>query len=164
MDNNNIELRSEKVRNLIGVIPSKTVNYGITIISLILCMVILLLLYMPYPRNLESECYVDKNGSGKFFFESYIPYEYINVVQIGLITQIEIEGFQHQNYGYIEASISSINNDVIEKNGVNYFRIRVSPSSNNVTLLKKGMKGTMFIRINNSSVLGYIIKSNNKMK
>lgn len=48
--NRDIELRSEKVRNIIGQIPSRILRIGITVISVIILLVILLFYFIPYPE------------------------------------------------------------------------------------------------------------------
>ena len=53
----NIELRSEKVRNLLGEIPPALVRYGTVIIVAIFLMLLLIVCFMPYPySNGESIC------------------------------------------------------------------------------------------------------------
>lgn len=44
-----IELRSEKVRNIIGSVPPTLVRWGIVVIALILIMLILAISLIPYP-------------------------------------------------------------------------------------------------------------------
>lgn len=46
-----IELRSEKVRNLIGDIPPVLVRWGIIIIMLIFIALILAIIFIPYPYS-----------------------------------------------------------------------------------------------------------------
>ena len=51
---NEIELRSEKVRSIVGRIPPMLLRYGIAIISLIIIMVIILAYTIPYPQYISS--------------------------------------------------------------------------------------------------------------
>jgi len=44
-----IELRSEKVRNIIGTIPPALVRWGIAVITIILVMLMLVVFLVPYP-------------------------------------------------------------------------------------------------------------------
>lgn len=44
-----IELRSEKVRNIIGAIPSVLVRWGIAVIVIIFVLLILAIFLVPYP-------------------------------------------------------------------------------------------------------------------
>lgn len=47
----NIELRSEKVRNLIGEIPPSLIRWGTVIIVAIFLALILVLCFVPYPYS-----------------------------------------------------------------------------------------------------------------
>ena len=46
-----IELRSEKVRNLLGEIPPSLVRWGTLIIVAILLVLLLVVCFMPYPHS-----------------------------------------------------------------------------------------------------------------
>lgn len=48
--NKNIELRSEKVRNIVGKVPPRLLRIGISIISVILLLVLILAYIIPYPE------------------------------------------------------------------------------------------------------------------
>lgn len=47
----NIELRSEKVRKLLGEIPPNLVRWGTAIIVVILVILLLVVCFMPYPYS-----------------------------------------------------------------------------------------------------------------
>lgn len=49
--NDKIELRSKKVRKLIGGIPTILVRWGIAIMSIIVLLLLLALFYAPYPYD-----------------------------------------------------------------------------------------------------------------
>ena len=49
--NSDIELRSEKVRNLLGEIPSSLVRWGTVIIIDILLILLLVVCFIPYPHS-----------------------------------------------------------------------------------------------------------------
>lgn len=49
--NNEIELRSEKVRNLLGEIPPALVRWGTVIIVAIFLALLLVVCFMPYPYS-----------------------------------------------------------------------------------------------------------------
>ena len=46
---NQVELHSEKVRNIIGDIPSSLVRWGVAVIVIIVLGLLLALLFVPYP-------------------------------------------------------------------------------------------------------------------
>ena len=47
----NVELRSEKVRNLLGEIPPTLVRWGTVVIVAIFLVLLLVLCFMPYPYS-----------------------------------------------------------------------------------------------------------------
>ena len=53
-DFNNIELRSEKVRNIIGKVPPEIIRTGIGDITVILLILILAAFFIPYPENIKA--------------------------------------------------------------------------------------------------------------
>lgn len=50
-NDNEIELRSEKVRNLLGEIPPSLVRWGTVIIVAIFLVLLLVVCFMPYPHS-----------------------------------------------------------------------------------------------------------------
>ena len=48
-DIDNIELRSEKTRQIIGMVPSRIVMYGTLIISVIIIALLIAAYFIPYP-------------------------------------------------------------------------------------------------------------------
>lgn len=50
-EDNNIELRSEKVRNLLGEVPPSLVRWGTVIIVAIFLALLLVVCFMPYPHS-----------------------------------------------------------------------------------------------------------------
>jgi len=51
VSNNNTELHSEKVRNLLGEIPSALVRWGTVIIVAIFLILLLVVCFVPYPHS-----------------------------------------------------------------------------------------------------------------
>ncbi len=51
IENSNIELRSEKVRNLLGEIPPTLVRWGTVIIIAIFLALLLVVCFVPYPHS-----------------------------------------------------------------------------------------------------------------
>lgn len=49
--NNDIELRSEKVRTLLGEIPSSLVRWATVVIAVIFLVLLLVVCFMPYPYS-----------------------------------------------------------------------------------------------------------------
>ena len=76
-ENNIIELRSEKVRNIIGVIPPVLLRYGITIIGLSLLSLIGISAFIPYQYSVGVNIKITHNDKGKLEYLGIIPIEYI---------------------------------------------------------------------------------------
>ena len=55
MADDKIELRSEKIRHIIGEIPSRIVRYGITIITIVLLVLLVGAYFIPYPKPSAQE-------------------------------------------------------------------------------------------------------------
>ncbi|MCH5310952.1 MAG: hypothetical protein J1E57_03210 [Prevotella sp.] len=49
--NSDIELRSEKIRNLLGEIPSSLVRWGTLVIVAVFLVLLLVACFMPYPHS-----------------------------------------------------------------------------------------------------------------
>lgn len=49
--NSDIELRSEKIRNLLGEIPSSLVRWGTLVIVAVFLVLLLVVCFMPYPHS-----------------------------------------------------------------------------------------------------------------
>lgn len=59
----NLELRSEKVRSIIGQIPSSLVRYGITIIGLVLFVIAGVAYFMPYKKVYTGTAFTKSIGT-----------------------------------------------------------------------------------------------------
>lgn len=59
-----MELRSEKVRNIIGQVPPALLRYGISIIGLAICTLIGISAFIPYQPTIETKEYY-RETSGK---------------------------------------------------------------------------------------------------
>lgn len=72
-ENKPIELRSEKVRNIIGRMPPVLVRYGTAIISLALCMLVAAAAFIPYQPKISIEITVMQDEGGKVHYIARIP-------------------------------------------------------------------------------------------
>lgn len=151
-----IELRSEKVRNIIGKLPNKIIRYGMTIMSIILIGLFFAIYYIPYPENLKADATAVNSNEIKIV----IPYNYINVIHVGTNVEIEFEGYQANQYGYKHGIINSVFEDIVDTNGMNYFIATISTSEKNYAI-KKGMKGTASILISDKTILQHLLGSIN---
>ena len=73
-DIDNIELRSEKTRQIIGMVPSGIVRYGTLIIAVIIAVLLAVSYFVPYPENLQADATVIVDTEGNSNICAYIPY------------------------------------------------------------------------------------------
>ncbi len=52
---NKIEIRSEKVRNIVGKIPPVTLRVGISVISIVITLILILAYFLPYPQYYNTD-------------------------------------------------------------------------------------------------------------
>lgn len=80
MDNKrNIELRSKKVRNIVGKIPPITLRIGITVISAVIILVLALAYFMPYPQYYNTDIEIVINREYQIVRAPTSGYYYNNI-------------------------------------------------------------------------------------
>lgn len=157
-DIDSIELRSEKTRQIIGMVPSSIVRYGTLIITIIIAVLLAVSYFVPYPENLQANATMVVDADGKLNVCAYIPYSHINTIQEGMSAEIEFEGYPSADYGYVSATISHIDKTVHNNNGRNYFKVDLSIQTNSTIILFEGMRGTANVLISGKSILQKLFK------
>ena len=152
-DIENIELRSEKTRQIIGMVPSGIVRYGTLIITVIIVALLSVSYFVPYPENLQTDAVVAIDANGETRVYTYIPYSYVNTIHEGLNANIEFEGYPSADYGYVSAKVSHINKEVYNISGQNCFKVDLNIQTDNDIVLFEGMSGVANILISDKSIL-----------
>ena len=101
MVDDKIELRSEKVRHIIGEIPSRIVRYGITIITIVILGLLTGAYFIPYPETISAKVQMTNTHQGTLI----IPYRYVNTIENGMTTNIEFDGYDAETYGVAGGTI-----------------------------------------------------------
>lgn len=156
-DIDNIELRSEKTRQIIGMVPSGIVRYGTLIITIIITVLLAVSYFVPYPENLQANATVVVDADGKLNVCAYIPYSHINTIHEGMSAEIEFEGYPSADYGYVSATISHLDKEVTNINGQNHFKINMNFNTNNKIILFEGINASANILVSDNSILQKII-------
>ena len=104
MADNEIELRSEKVRHIIGEIPSRIVRYGITIITIVILGLLVGAYFIPYPETISAKVQMTNAHQGTIT----VPYKYVNTIARGMTANIEVEGYDAETYGVANGVILSL--------------------------------------------------------
>jgi hypothetical protein len=156
-----IELRSEKVRNIIGKIPPLLIRSGISLMTFIIVALLFAGWFISYPESLNVPVEIKSNKKQAFHAIAYVPYSYITLLKNGMSVDMEMEGYNVRNYGYIKGCISRIDRNIIKRDEENYFTVIIQLNHSNTKIEIAGeMKGHAFILISNESILKHIFKIN----
>jgi len=153
MTDDKIELRSEKVRYIIGEIPSKIVRYGITIITIVILGLLAGAYFTPYPETISAKVQMINARQGTID----IPYKYVNTLARGMTVNIEIEGYDAETYGAANGMITATSHTPRQTAEGSVFTAQVMITDCRYKIIK-GMTGTASILVSNESVLRRIVK------
>lgn len=121
MDNNkndidNIELRSEKVRHIIGQVPPALVRIGTMVITLVVIALVIASYTIRYPITIEAQGKVMRNDS----VELLVPYKYLYLFDEPRMARITLEG-QDNDVASIVCPVTSHNDKLLIVDGNHYF-------------------------------------------
>ena len=153
MADSKIELRSEKVRHIIGEIPSGIVRYGITIITIVLLVLLVGAYFIPYPETISAKIEMADRRQGTVA----IPYQYVNTVKKGMNVSIELEGYDTEMYGATNGTITAISSTPQHTANGNIFVAQVNVKNCKYNI-EGGMVGTASILVSNESMLQRILQ------
>ena len=153
MADNKIELRSEKVRHIIGEIPSKIVRYGIMIITIVILGLLAGAYFIPYPETINAKVQITNAHQGTIDF----PYKYVNTMARGMTANIEFEGYDAETYGVANGVITATSHIPLQTAEGNVFTAQVRITDCKYNLIS-GMTGTASILVSNESILQRIVR------
>jgi hypothetical protein len=161
-DHGKMELRSEKVRNVIGKVPPSLIRNGITIVFVVILLLLIGAYFIHYPDNVNIRLkIISENSLNKTFQgEGLIPYQYITNINEGMKVIIELEGYIKSEYGLIEGIICVKENKIEEYAGQSYFPIKVSIPENSHILI--GMYGNGKILVSEKTILEHLLNKTAK--
>lgn len=148
MADNKIELRSEKVRHIIGEIPSRIVRYGITIITIVILGLLIGAYFIPYPETISAKVLMTNAHKGTVA----IPYKYVNTMAKGMTANIEFEGYDAETYGVANGVITTISHLPLQTAKGSVFTVQVRITYCKYKIIN-GMAGTASVLVSNESVL-----------
>lgn len=153
MADNKIELRSEKVKHIIGEIPSRIVRYGITIITIVILGLLIGAYFIPYPETISAKVQMANAHQGTV----EIPYKYVNTIAKGMAANIEFECYDVETYGVASGVISATTHTPLQTAEGSVFTIQLMITDCRYKIIK-GMTGTASILVSNESVLQRIVQ------
>ena len=113
-ESENIELRSEKVRNVIGKVPPRLVSLGTVIITIIVLALAVAFYKIPYPISIEANGEVINQRTMQVF----VPYKYLYLFDEPRTAHVSFEGNDNVSYN---CNIISHNAKLIHREDGNYF-------------------------------------------
>lgn len=156
-DYENMELRSEKVRNIIGQVPPELATGGTVYIILLLVFLLAATAAIPYPETITAEVNVTYKDWKEVHAEALVPYRFITRIGKGMDIQVDMEGYTAREYGYSHGKIEAVEDSIISRDGENYFRIYLQLRHPMKYEVKQHMQGVANITVTNRSILQYII-------
>ena len=153
MADNKIELRSEKVKHIIGEIPSGIVRYGITIITIVILGLLVGAYFIPYPETVSAKVQMTNARQGTID----IPYKYVNTITRGMTVNIEVEGYDAETYGAANGIITSTSHTPRQTAAGSVFTAQIRITDCRYKIIS-GMTGTASILVSNESILQKIVR------
>ena len=143
----NIELRSEKVRNVIGKVPPRLVSLGTVLITVIVLALALAFYKIPYPISIEATGEVINQRTVQVF----VPYKYLYLFDEPRTAHVSFEGNDDASYS---CNVISHNAKLIHREEGNYFMAiaTVSTQGRNTPVMQKYMKADVRVIISNQTL------------
>lgn len=149
----NIELRSEKVRHVIGKVPPLLVRTGTAIITLVVIALGIAFYTIRYPITIEAQGEVVSKGSLKI----YVPYKYLYLFNEPRQVRVTYEG-QDDNASPSVYPITGHNDKLIMVDGSDYF-FATSHIGSDSSRVQIGQKVDTRIIVSDKTLLQQVFKS-----
>ena len=138
-DFGNIELRSEKVRHIIGIVPPRLVRTGTVIISLVVVALAIAAYTIHYPITIEAQG--EMKGYDSLVIR--VPYKYLYLFNEPRSVWVSYEG-RSDNEPPSVYSVASHDDRLFAINGSNYFLAKVNVGFDSVKV-RPGLKADVRI-------------------
>lgn len=119
-DKDNIELRSEKVRNIIGQIPPRIIRVGITVIFFIIIGFLIGSYYFKYEYTIKTSATIEQRNDTTFI-KIKIPANEKNKVKTGQHVILTFDNIQNLYNQRVETKIQAIPNTIQIENKAGYY-------------------------------------------
>ena len=124
-----IELRSEKVRHIIGQVPPTLMRTGTMVITLVVIALAVAFYIIRYPITIEAQGKVTRNDS----VELLVPYKYLYLFDEPRMARITIEG-QDEDTAPIMCPVTSHSENLLIVDGNHYFTAKTYIRSNGTSV------------------------------
>ncbi len=148
-NNKNIELRSEKVRNIIGQIPSFIVRMGIAVIFVVLLALLVVAYFFRFDYTIEVPATL-YSGNNQIHYTLEIPQNKIKHIKTNQKVVITV----HQNS--FTATIQQIDSTLCINSEVAYFKTEGTLSTKQLKVDER-LKAKAKIHIEKTNVINYML-------
>ena len=124
-ETDNIELRSEKVRHIIGQVPPTLMRTGTMVITLVVIALAVAFYIIRYPITIEAQGKVTRNDS----VELLVPYKYLYLFDEPRMARLTIEG-QDDDAAPVVCPITNHSENLLIVDGNHYFAAKTHIRSN----------------------------------
>ena len=146
-ESDNIELRSEKVRNIIGKVPPRFVTFGTVVFTIIVLALAVAFYKIPYPISIEANGEVVNQRTVQVF----VPYKYLYLFDEPRTALVSFEGNDNASYNcYIISHTAKL----IHKEDGKYFvaTATINTKEQGSQILQKHMKADVRIIVSNKTL------------
>lgn len=151
--NSNIQLRSERMRHVIGRVPPLLVNVGTGAITLIMALLFVAVCYVHYPVTVEAEGQVIRTGSSADSAQAllYVPYKYKQLFNHPHKAMVTVEGYSDTP---IVSHVSGMSPVPVKRAVGNCFAVTVPlPATLNRQPIYRGLTATASFQLSNYTLL-----------
>ncbi len=157
-EQNKIELRSEKVRNIIGQIPPFWVRTGTVVIILILVALGYVAWKVPYPFTVEAGGTVEETvpfvsggSTGRYSIRLLVPYRYNDYFREPRRISLTFEG---RDTVSLSCVTGLVDDSVVTRGGEDYFYVRIPVTYQDAVTYRmvSGMKVRASCMVNDRTV------------
>lgn len=153
----NIELKSEKVRSIIGQIPPNLIRTGSGILSSVIFLLFLFAAFISYPESVKCKIELKSTKDSTLMLaKGILPYSLFDQVMVGSEVNIELEGFNSKTYSSQTGIIISTCPSVISIDGQNYFTVCFTIRKEN--RMQHKMSGVAYILLSDKTILERILE------
>ena len=148
----NMELCSEKVRSVMGKMPSLLLRIGILVVTIVICIIFALMYYIPYPQIQKFEVNIESNNL-ECLAKVELKVKDATFIRVGqkISLQIFTIGNTYLVNGYVL--------DIKEYKGKAIIALQLSPLSGKISkYLYTRPSGELTVYLSRTSILKRILK------
>ncbi|MFH1005099.1 MAG: hypothetical protein V1781_06355 [Bacteroidota bacterium] len=161
---NQIELRSEEVKEIMGKVPHYIIRLGISLIFFIIVALFVISIFIKYPEKIISEITIENTLNNNFIAKVKVPVKNISKIKVNQKVILKLNQYSFIEYGAINNKISNVNYNSVIDNGKQYYIVEIMigkeiiTNSNKHLIYIDGLSGTAEIIINEKSLIYKLIQ------